>query len=138
MIPNDEVARLLLDRCAGLPLPVAFPEHPGGFSPPADGKYYEVRFFPNNHAWEGVSTGLLGQGLLQVNVVWPKGKGIIAPHGAVTAVKQRFPKDHRLFGDGVSVKITNEPSDGSALPDATEVRVAVTIAWSASEGPAAA
>lgn len=131
MINMAEVGRLLFQRCEGLPLPVSLPEPRKTFDPPGDGRYYEVRFFPNRAAWEGVSSGVLGQGLLQINVVWPKNKGILAPYRAVNDAKVLFHKNLALFGDGVKVSISSEPADGQALTDASEVKVPVTIRWDA-------
>lgn len=131
MIDTAEVARLLLDHCEALPLPVAYPETPQAFEPPADGRYYEVRFFPNGSAWEAVGAGSLGQGLLQVTVIYPKNRGLIAPYEHATAAKEHFNKSLSLHGDGIRVTISNEPIDGAPLVEASEVRVPVTVRWNA-------
>ena len=131
MIDLSEVGRLLFERCEGLPLPVAFPEAAETFTPPADGRYYEIRFFPNRHAWEGISSGLLGQGLLQINVVWPKNRGVLAPYAAARDAKLLFPKALPLFGAGVKVSISSEPTDDAPLTEGSEVKIPLTIRWDA-------
>lgn len=131
MIDVAEVGGLLLERCESLPLPVSYPEGAETFTPPADGRYYEVRFFPNRHAWEGVSSGMLGQGLLQINVVWPKNQGVIAPYAAAKEAKLLFHKGLSLFGAGVKVSIANEPTDDAPLSEGSEVKIPVTIRWDA-------
>lgn len=131
MIDIAEVVRVLLERCETLPLPVAFPESDKTFFPPDDGRYYEVRFFPNGHAWEGVSNGSLAQGLLQINAVRTKNKGIVGPYRDASLAKAHFPKLLALDGAGVRVTISNEPTEGPALSEPSEVKVPVTIRWNA-------
>ena len=97
-----QIAKALLDHVATLkignpPLPIAMPEHADGFKPPADGKYLEVRYFPNATAWEGLSAGLMDQGLLQITVVWPKNEGIITPNQIAGQVVAHMPKNRVLF-----------------------------------------
>lgn len=131
MASPDQIADALLARCETLsvgspPLPIAMPEV--GFVSPADGKYLDVRDFKNDPAWLGLSGGKLDQGLLQVTVVWPPRQGIIKPKAAAAAVMAHFPFGMRL---GHGVKISGEPRDTSPLSDDSEVRVPVTIPWTA-------
>lgn len=130
MASPDQIASALLARCATLSvgspaLPIAMPEV--SFTPPADGKYLDVRDFTNNPLWLGLSGGKIAQGLLQVTVVWPPREGVIKPKAAAAVVMAHFPMGLRL-ANGVKL---GEPRDTSALSDDSECRVPVTIPWTA-------
>jgi len=131
MAEPAEIASALFARCAtistGSPtLPVAYPESAATFTPPADGKYLEVAFFSNRPAWEGLASGRMDQGLLQVTVVWPKNKGIVGPSRHAASVMAHFPKGLAL-ADGV--RVSGQPYASSPLIEASDVRVPVTIPW---------
>lgn len=112
-----------------LSMPIAWPEVE--FEPPADGKYLSVQFFTNRLAWEGVSDGRQDQGLLQVDVVWPKNGGLIAPNQLAAQVEAHFPKGLRLSSGSARVKISREPWTASPLVEDDLVRIPVTISWTA-------
>lgn len=129
------VATLLLGRCStlsvGMPkLPVAMPEMT--FTPPADGRYLRIDPFTNRPFWEGLSSGRIDQGLLQITVVWPRLKGLIAPNRAVAEVLAHFPKGLRLRGSGVTVKINREPWAASPITEPDKSSTPVTVSWVAS------
>lgn len=129
------VAELILARAASLSvgspaLPIAMPDVP--FTPPTNGKYLRVSLFSNAPAWEGLASGRMDQGLLQVSVVWPKGKGLIKAREAAAKVMEHFPKGLTLSGDGVRVKINRQPWAASPIPDDIETLTPVTIPWVAS------
>jgi len=131
MIDIAEVARLLFERCEGLSLPLALPEAPNTFSPPADGRYFEARFFPNGNAWEAVRRGALAQGLLQVTAVQRKNRGLVPLYQRAAEAKALFARPLALHGPGVKVTVSNDPVEGAPLVDASEVRVSVTVRWNA-------
>lgn len=129
------VAGLLLARCATLSvgspaLPVAMPEM--SFTPPPDNKYLRVDFFANKPAWEGLGPETMDQGLLQVVVVWPWRKGIVAPRRIARDVMAHFPKELTLAADGVKVTINKAPYASSPVPDEPVSLTPVTISWVAS------
>lgn len=136
MASPDAIASALLARCATLSvdspaLPVAMPEV--AFTPPADEEgerlpYLEVRDFTNAPYWEGLKSGRIDQGLLQITVVWPPRQGVIKPKAAAAAVMAHFPKGLRLSS---GVRVNREPWAASPLSDDSEVRVPVTISWTA-------
>lgn len=131
MASPDQIASALLARCATLSvgspaLPVAMPEV--AFTPPADGKYLEVRDFTNAPYWEGLKSGRIDQGILQITVVWPPRQGVIKPKVAAAAVMAHFPKGLQLSN---GVRVSREPWVASPLSDDSEVRVPVTISWTA-------
>ena len=124
----------LFDRLEALtlspPLEIDWPEPPVTFVPPADGRYLEVRFFPNVPAFQGLGGETLDQGLFQINVVWPKNQGEIAPGQIAKAVRAHFAVPLALFHGGTKTKITGTQI-AAALKDATELRIPVTISWTA-------
>lgn len=112
-------------------LPIAFPEAGSTFKPPGDGKYIEVSFFSNRPAWEGLAEGRLDQGLLQLTVVWPKNKGLIAPGRIADAIVEHFPLALPMRQASANVRVTGQPWASSPLIELSEVRVPVTIPWTA-------
>lgn len=112
-------------------LPFVLPEPTRTFVPPADGKYLEVAFHSNRPAWEGLSEGRLDQGLLQVTVIWPKNKGVLAPVRIADEIIAHFPLAHEMFHGSAKVKVTRQPWMASPLVDPSEVRIPVTIPWAA-------
>lgn len=121
-------------------LPVAYPDL--SFDPATDapsGKYVEVSFFPNRPAWEGIATGALKQGLLQITVVWPRGSalpqgeeaGIGPPLAIADLVTAHFAKGTVMVSGTTKVKVSREPWVSPPLTDAAETRVPVSISWTA-------
>lgn len=128
------VAGHLLARCAlmqteGPTLPVAMPDV--AFTPPTDGRYLRVDLFSNQPFWQGLTSGRVDQGLLQVTVVWPKGKGIVAHRRAAAQVMAHFPKGLKLFGPATRVTINREPWAASPILDDAETLTPITISWTA-------
>lgn len=123
------VADLLLARCAALSaiLPVAMPDVI--FSPPADGKYLRVGYFTNVPRWEGLSDGAVDQGLLQIDVVWPKGQGVVAHRRVVSQVAALFPKGLRLYAPGARVTVNREPWAASPIVEASRTLTPITVSW---------
>lgn len=125
----------LLARCASLAvgspvLPIAYPEV--AFTPPASGRYLEVRVFANRSAWQSIAGGGMGQGLLQVTVVWPKGQGVITAGQAADAVAAHFQNGLAMFAGGHAVKVIGEPEAMSPNSDGPSLRIPITVNWSAS------
>lgn len=126
----------LFARCGTLvtgspTLGIAYPET--AFTPPASGKYLKVDYFSNKPAWEGLASGSLAQGLLQITVIWPRGVGTIQPAQIAQTVIAHFPKALSLFSGTSLVKITQEPYASSPLTDDISVRIPVTISWTGSD-----
>lgn len=127
-----QIIDALLARCSGLAegvptLPIAMPEIT--FTPPASGKYLQVDFFANKPAWEGLSSGKLAQGMLQITVVWPRGAGIVASATAAQSVIDHFTKGLILRSGVAKVTISGEPWAATPISDPTEIRVPITIPW---------
>ena len=113
-------------------LPVAYPDV--GFDPAVsatDGKYLEVAYFPNAHRWVGLSTGALRQGLLQITVVWPRGKGHVLPLQIVNSIKTHFAAGTVMVSGTTKVKVKEEPVDASPIIEDHDTRIPITIPWTA-------
>lgn len=111
-------------------LPVAMPD--ASFTPPIDNQYLRIDAFFNKPAWEGLADGVVDQGLLQVVVVWPWRRGIIAPRRVADQVADRFPKGLILTGSGVKVTINKTPWAASSILEEPVSMTPVTISWVAS------
>lgn len=129
-IPDALLVHLQTLEIGSPPLPIALPDV--SFDPAVsatDGKYLEAGYFRNAPAWEGLSEGVLDQGLLVVSVVWPKGRGVIALNEAAQAVADHFPKGLQLRSGSTSVKINREPVIASPLTEGDKTIVATSISW---------
>lgn len=107
------------------PLPIAWPEQAEAFVPPADGKYLAVSFFANAPRWQGVASGHIDQGLLQIAVVWPKKQGVIAPAAVADALINHFPVGP--LAD--RVKVASKPWKATPIIEPDKVSVPVTVPW---------
>ena len=126
------VTALLLQQCESLvisspSMPIAFPDV--AFTPPADGKYLRVDLFKNAPFWEGLASGRIDQGLLQIMVVWPRHRGIIKPAEVAALVEEHFKKGTKMFGSGATVKVNKEPWTSSAITGDISTETPVTIPW---------
>lgn len=133
---NADILTALLEHCASMVIgspvmPIAMPEQAPAFVPPDDGRYLDVMVFANVPAWEGQTSGIARQGLLQVTVVWPPNRGVVAPQRIADVVCTYFPKGLVLFSGSAKVKITREPYAASPLTEPSDVRIPVTIPWMA-------
>ena len=126
----------LFARCGSIDtgspaLPIAYPEI--AFTPPGDNKYLKVDFFANAPAWEGMSSGSLAQGLLQITVVWPHGVGIIAPAQIAQNVIDTFTKGLTLFSGTSRITVSKVPYAASPIMDDVTCRIPVIIAWTGAD-----
>lgn len=123
--------RATLMETSGPNLPVNVQEGAKPFSVPANGQYLKVSIFPNVPKWQGISDGVMKQGLFQVMVVWPKSQGIVPPANKVGAVMEHFPKGLLLYSGNTVVKISGEPWESGPLPMDDEMAIPVTIPYTA-------
>lgn len=129
------VTALLLQQCESLvisspAMPIAYPDV--AFDPKTkapDGKYLRVDLFKNAPFWEGLSSGRIDQGLLQIMVVWPRNRGIIKPAEVAALVEEHFKKGTRMTGSGVTVKVNREPYSSSPITSPDKSETPVTIPW---------
>lgn len=129
-----DVAKALLDRVVTLSYgsPVMKKAMPDVAFSPENGKpYFRVDIFRNAPFWQGLSSGKIDQGLMQITVVWPEGVGIIKASAAADAVMAHFPKGLRLYNGTARVKVSGEPWVSAPLMDAGWTDTPVTIPWTA-------
>lgn len=139
----DDIALALTDRAALLEiqnpdggglLPIAMPD----IAPPwgadeAPDRYLSVSIFDNVPRWQSVGGGSkLGQGILQVEVIGPRGTGVVRPRSLAEAVMGHFPMGLRLVANTAAVKVSGEPWHGSLIPSAAGSSIPVSIPWIAS------
>lgn len=134
----DDIALALLNYAAllsvGSPvLQVALPD----VAPPwgeedAPDKYLSVTIFDNVPRWQSLGVGeKVGQGILQVEVMWPRGKGVIAIRKAAQEVMDHFAKGTVLVEGTANVKVSGEPWHGSVIPAKAGSSLPVSIPWMA-------
>lgn len=133
-----QIAEALFERVLTLTttLPIIWPEQLDAPNPDiqttGEGQArLEVAVFYNRPAWEGVSSGALDQGLLQITVVWPKNRGVIKPMEVVGTVLEHFPTGHPMFSGTTKVRVSGAPWASSPISETNEVRIPVTIPWTA-------
>lgn len=131
-----QIVDALLSHCAGLTtgapmLPVSYPEV--SFTPPTNGRYLEVNFVGGPPAWEGLSSGKMDKGQLQIKVVWDRGVGLIQPRQAAQSVADHFAKETRLYSGNVRVVVNREPWVASEIPDDNALLIPVIIPWVAAQ-----
>ncbi|MEH6697202.1 MAG: phage tail terminator-like protein [Brevundimonas sp.] len=136
MAEDADIIRALFLRCqtlsVGSPaLPITFPEPGAAYAPPEDGKYLRVDVFLNRPAWEGLTSGAMHQGLLQITVNWPRQDGVLAPVRIADQIKAHFPKALALVENGTKVTISGKPYPSSPITEPDRVTVPVTIPWQA-------
>lgn len=102
------------------------------FTPETGKPYFRVDLFRNAPFWQGLNTGKIDQGLLQITVVWPEGLGIIKASQAADAVMAHFPKGLKLFNGTACVRISGEPWAAAPLVEAGWTETPVTIPYTAS------
>lgn len=129
---EGEIAELLFAKVSTIPGSYAI-EYPNkAFAPPNDTTYLSVSHLPNGLAFETLSSGDTLQGILQVTIVEPQGRAGVKPQDEAGAIVAHFPKALRLFGTGVTVKITNRPTAGQSFPsDDGKTRTPITIQYHA-------
>lgn len=133
MAASADVMRALFARVKALgtaqSLAVAYPEPNTVFTPPETGKYLEAKFFENTPRWQGLSAGRMDQGLLQIDVVWPRGQGLPAPGAVADAVVAYFPQGLELFSGSTKVKVSGAPSRAQPISEDRQLRIPVTVPW---------
>lgn len=130
------IFRALTERLKGMPgvLPIAgqnvdFPA--AGEQKPA--KFLAITFMPNRT--RQITMGDDPQqkvGMLQVSVMWPKGRGVEDALDAAGAIINRF-KNQTLFASGVKITIDSEPWASRPIQDEDRLNVPVTIPYIAFE-----
>lgn len=141
MQKSDDIAIALLERASTIAvaygvdtLPVAMPDVPPPWGEaPAPDRYFRVSIFDNVPRWQSVGGDTkIGQGILQIEVIWARGIGTIQIRAAAQAVMDHFPAALRLNHGTAAVKIDGQPWHGSAIPQDDRTVMVVSIRWVAS------
>lgn len=69
------------------------------------------------------------QGILQISLCYPRGKGTKAAGDRAEALRAHFPRALSLTADGVVVTIENTPAVAPHLIDADRYVVPVSVRW---------
>jgi len=70
-------------------------------------------------------------GILQVDVFWPEGQGIIKPMEKASAIIAHFPKQVKLFHEGVRVVVNGPPYIARALQEPGWLQLPINIPYTA-------
>jgi hypothetical protein len=102
------------------------------FTPPADGSVYqEAKFMPNVPIAPMDTLQYIEQGMLQVSLCYPQGKGPRDTENRVDALRAHFRRGTTLTEGGVVTNITQVPVAAAGVPDEGQWKVPVTIYWQA-------
>jgi hypothetical protein len=109
-------------------MPVAWPNV--SYDPPSTG-YLRVSHLPNET--DQVTLGTSGQnrhmGLLQVDVMWPKGEGSVDPLEVAAQVVAHFKRGTTFTQNSVDIRIVSPPSISPPLDDDPFRAYPVTIPY---------
>lgn len=129
------IFKALMDRLVSLTFtpaqPIAAPFisfPPAGQTKPKD--YLEVVFLPSPTRTRTVGPGRQQhRGIMQVNVHYSSGTGIIVPLQRADQIVAHFPKDLILYESGVKVKVNRKPYAIPLPPANGSLMVPVTIQY---------
>ena len=98
------------------------------FDPPDTGIWLEVKHMPNNGIDQSINgSGVLAQGMFQVNVVNRKEQGIISLQNVAELVQAAFPKSSAITG---LCRVSRAPYQSSPLTLDDRLIIGVTIPYS--------
>lgn len=135
----ETVLEYLADMQVGSPpLEIAMP---GRAFTPTEEAYLRADWIPNRtRALSlGVDDPNQHQGLLQITVLWPLDRGIIAPADIASEIAEYFERGTTLTSGDITVRFEQAPTVGPALklPDTSvtrlqasdRIQIPVTIPW---------
>jgi hypothetical protein len=116
----------------GLDMPVARPEINADPETDDNGQikpFLRIDYLPNRLKWEGLASGRIDQGLLQITVTFPPNRGILAPAEIIGQVLAAFAKGATLQADDVTVRIDKEPWVSAQISESDRVGYPISIPW---------
>ncbi|MFC4729093.1 phage tail terminator-like protein [Coralloluteibacterium thermophilus] len=121
----DAFATLAGEFAVGQGVPVSFPAV--GFTPPDDGAWLELQWFPNDTQNYGRANDApsLVQGFAQVSACTRPGAGLAPANRLADAIIDAFGKGVEFGG----VRVYRKPWARSVIIDPDRVMVPVTIMW---------
>lgn len=103
------------------------------FSPPADKRWWEIVYIPNNLENEFWDDGKTYRGILRLILHWPqKSQGIYKPLEEAERVADGFEKGLELYDEDGKVKvvIVDKPDLTNVLEEQTQLLIGLTIRYS--------
>lgn len=130
---ETKIFRALTDRLdalvATLKIPVAYPG--AGFKPITGKEYLRPWLLPAPTDPLTLAHSNQYSGILQVDVFWPEGQGIIKPMEKASAIIAHFPKGIRLYHEGVKVVVSGPPFIARALQEPGWLQLPINIPYAA-------
>lgn len=103
------------------------------FNPPADKKWWEILYIPNNYTNEFWDEGKTYRGILRLILHWPqKSQGIYKPLEEAERVAEGFKKGLELYDEDGKIKVViiDEPDLTNVLEEQTQLLIGLTIRYS--------
>ena len=104
------------------------------FTPTVGVPYQQVTLLPAQPANLEMGAAYTEQGLMQVNLFYPKNAGPVPAALRGEAIRAAFPIGASLSSNGITVNITNTTEIGPAQPDNDAFMIPVRIRWQARIG----
>jgi hypothetical protein len=130
---EGQIAELLLAHLEEIEfspvLPIAYPGI--NFEPEPGDTYLEAVFLPNATVTRTVNTGGSNQhqGVLQVCVMHPVGKGVLAANDIAGRVISHFKRGTVIAGAEIAVRMIRQPYQAPPMTEPDWLRVPVTIPY---------
>jgi hypothetical protein len=112
--------------------PATQQEHPNvRFTPVAGTPYLRASFLPNIADRSGISFDSYQdhQGLLQVSVFWPSGRGLIQPMQIASQVVAHFPPGTEIIRNGLVVRIDQPGTIAPPLQEPDWIQIPISVRW---------
>jgi hypothetical protein len=130
---EGQIAELLLAHLEEIEfspvLPIAYPGI--NFKPDPSETYLEAVFLPNATVTRTINTGGSNQyqGMLQVSVMHPVGRGALAATDIAGRVISHFKRGTVIAGDTIAVRMIRQPYQSPSMTEPDWLRVPVTIPY---------
>lgn len=103
------------------------------FEPPIDGNgmmlpYLRFDFMNNAPFWEGIRSGRLDQGMMQITLTMPRPHLVSDAYELVDDILALYPKAGILPGDG-RVKVQSAPWVASPIVEGDRTYYPITVPW---------
>jgi hypothetical protein len=134
---EEKIFRALMERVETIPLPtgwvratqVALPGIP--FTPATNKPFLSVEVHYNRSIETDLSLQFdpIRQGFMRINVMWPKGQGMVSAYALAGKVRDYFRRGTRVTYEANRTDINEDPEIGVAVTGDTHVTVPITIRW---------
>jgi hypothetical protein len=130
---EGQIAELLLAHLEDIEfspgMPIAYPGIE--FEPESGQAYLEAVFLPNATVTRTVNTGGSNQyqGMLQVSVMHPVGKGALAAMDIAGRVISHFARGTAIYGETIAVRVIRQPFSAPPMTEPDWLRIPITIPY---------